>query len=204
MAWWAASDLHGNLTVDVSGDMPVLARQDGLAACWISTTWARWSAAARRAPVAEQVPAAGHALHTERLRQTNAEVDYSAAPSQSRDFPLRSLSTHISLENGVLDLKPLAFGFTQGKLSRLAEDRRAQGCAGDLGRCAPHRYSCREFHQGQRQAHPGHAGSARRADRHAAIRCTRWRPPPTAPSPPWCRTGGMRHSAWRNGRAWMC
>jgi hypothetical protein len=56
-------------------------------------------------------------LHTERLRQSNAEVDYSADSIKSRDFPLRSLDTHISVQNGVLNLKPLAFGFTQGKLS---------------------------------------------------------------------------------------
>jgi hypothetical protein len=51
------------------------------------------------------------------LRQTNAEVDYSAATVKSRDFPLTSLDTHISVENAVLNLKPLAFGFTQGKLA---------------------------------------------------------------------------------------
>jgi uncharacterized protein involved in outer membrane biogenesis len=56
-------------------------------------------------------------MHTERLRQTNAEVDYSAATVKSRDFPLTSLDTHISLQNAVLNLKPLAFGFTQGKLA---------------------------------------------------------------------------------------
>ena len=56
-------------------------------------------------------------LHTERLTQKNAEVDYSALAVKSRDFPLRGLGTHISLQGGVLDLKPLAFQFPQGKLS---------------------------------------------------------------------------------------
>src|SRR6201999_4218445 len=56
-------------------------------------------------------------LHTERLRQTNAEVDYAAATIKSRDFPLKTLSTHISVQGGVLNLKPLAFSFTQGKIS---------------------------------------------------------------------------------------
>jgi uncharacterized protein involved in outer membrane biogenesis len=56
-------------------------------------------------------------LHTERLTQMNAEVDYSALAVKSRDFPLRGLGTHISLQGGVLDLKPLAFQFPQGKLS---------------------------------------------------------------------------------------
>jgi hypothetical protein len=36
---------------------------------------------------------------------------------KSRDFPLTSLDTHISVENAVLNLKPLALGFTQGKLA---------------------------------------------------------------------------------------
>ena len=47
----------------------------------------------------------------------NAEVDYSAQSITSRDFPLRGLDTHISLQDGVLVLNPLAFQFTQGKLS---------------------------------------------------------------------------------------
>ena len=47
----------------------------------------------------------------------NAEVDYSALAVKSRDFPLRGFGTHISLQGGVLDLKPLAFQFPQGKLS---------------------------------------------------------------------------------------
>jgi AsmA family protein len=56
-------------------------------------------------------------LHTGKLRQVNGEVDYDADAIVSRDFPLRGLSTHISIENGVMILKPLAFAFTQGKLS---------------------------------------------------------------------------------------
>jgi uncharacterized protein involved in outer membrane biogenesis len=47
----------------------------------------------------------------------NAEVDYSALAVKSRDFPLRGFGTHISLQGGVLILKPLAFQFPQGKLS---------------------------------------------------------------------------------------
>ena len=56
-------------------------------------------------------------LHTERLRQINGEVDYDADAISSRDFPLRGLTTHISIQNGVMRLKPLAFAFTAGKLS---------------------------------------------------------------------------------------
>ena len=108
-------------------------------------------------------------LHTERLRHTNAEVDYSAAKVQSRDFPLTSLDTHISVEGGVLNLKPLAFGFTQGKLAgSIRIDARKDIPDLDRG-CALHRHPCREFHQGQRQADQRHAGSARGADRHRQV-----------------------------------
>ncbi len=49
--------------------------------------------------------------------ERNAEVDYTADSISSRDFPLRKLATHISLENGVLQLKPLAFEFASGRLT---------------------------------------------------------------------------------------
>ena len=47
----------------------------------------------------------------------DGELDYDADAINSRDFPLRGLSTHVSVENSVLTLKPLAFSFTEGKLS---------------------------------------------------------------------------------------
>jgi len=56
-------------------------------------------------------------LHTERLRQMDGDVTYTADSVRSQDFPLRGFVTHIHLENGVLDLNPLSFGFSQGKLS---------------------------------------------------------------------------------------
>ena len=105
------------------------------------------------------------ALHTERLRQMDADVDYAADAIRSQDFPLRGLVTHISLENGVLDLKPLAFGFTQGKLSGSLQHRCAQRCAGDHGGCPRHRHSHREFHQGRGKADQRHGRGPRRADR---------------------------------------
>ncbi len=109
------SDLHGNLTVDASGKIPALA---GKVASRV-LNFADLGAVIRGGQPARQskflIPDA--VLHTERLRQMNAEVDYSAQSIQSRDFPLRSLDTHIGLQGGVLNLKPLAFGFTQGKLA---------------------------------------------------------------------------------------
>ncbi|HVW72687.1 MAG TPA: AsmA family protein [Rhizomicrobium sp.] len=110
------TDLHGNLTADVSGAIPSLAGK------MASRTLALEDlgplvGGGKAAPVKSQYLLPQTPLHTERLRRTNAEVDYSAAKVLSRDFPLTSLDTHISVEGGVLNLKPLAFGFTQGKLA---------------------------------------------------------------------------------------
>jgi len=110
------TDLNGDLAIDAAKDIPALSgrltsRQLGLddlgalfgggKAAMVQSSW-----------LLPDVP-----LHTERLRQMNAELDYSADAVASRDFPLRGFGTHVSLESGVLDLKPLAFQFPQGKLS---------------------------------------------------------------------------------------
>jgi AsmA family protein len=110
------TDLHGNLTVDASGKIPALAGK--VASRRLNfVDLGPLVGGGKAAPVDSKYILPETVLHTERLRQTNAEVDYSAASINSRDFPLRSLDTHISVEGGVLNLKPLAFGFTQGKLS---------------------------------------------------------------------------------------
>jgi uncharacterized protein involved in outer membrane biogenesis len=110
------TDLNGNLKVDVSGQVPAVAGKVA----------SRTLALEDLGPLVgggKSAPVRGHyllpetPLHTERLRWTDAEVDYSAAKVQSRDFPLTSLDTHISVKGGVLNLKPLALGFTQGKLA---------------------------------------------------------------------------------------
>ena len=56
-------------------------------------------------------------LQVGRVRQMDAEVDYKADTVRSRDFPLREVSTHVSLNDGVLVLKPLTFAFGQGRLA---------------------------------------------------------------------------------------
>jgi uncharacterized protein involved in outer membrane biogenesis len=111
-----SSDMHGTLTVDVSHPIPDLRGHlssrtlnfDDLGALLRGGK----SVAETNAYLLLDV-----ALHTERLRQINGEVDYDADAIRSRDFPLRGLSTHISVKDGVLHLKPLAFGFVAGKLS---------------------------------------------------------------------------------------
>ncbi len=110
------SDLRGYLTVDVAGKLPDLRGQLSSRVLDFNDLGALFrggkTAAVQGAWLMPDIP-----LHTERLRQVNGEVDYSADSIASRDFPLRGLATHISVQNGVLALKPLAFSFTQGKLS---------------------------------------------------------------------------------------
>jgi uncharacterized protein involved in outer membrane biogenesis len=110
------SDLGGNLTVDVSKEIPALSGRVA-SRVLVFEDLGPMVGGGKAAPVASKYLLPETVLHTERLRQTNAEVDYAATAIKSRDFPLRALSTHISLQGGVLNLKPLAFGFTQGKIS---------------------------------------------------------------------------------------
>jgi AsmA family protein len=56
-------------------------------------------------------------LDVHRVRQMNADVDYSAASVKSEDFPLRDFHMHLALNNGVMTLDPLTFDFIRGKLS---------------------------------------------------------------------------------------
>src|SRR6185369_6735580 len=110
------TDLKGDLAVDASQDIPLLTGQVSSRVLNFTDLGAVVGGG-KAAPVASKYMLPETILHTERLRQSNAEVDYRADSITSRDFPLRSLDTHVSVQNGVLNLKPLAFGFTQGKLS---------------------------------------------------------------------------------------
>ena len=110
------TDLHGNLQADVSGAIPALAGRMASRVLALEDL-GPLVGGGKSAPVQSRYLLPETPMHTERLRHTNAEVDYSAAKVASRDFPLTSLDTHISVEGGVLNLKPLAFGFTQGKLA---------------------------------------------------------------------------------------
>jgi uncharacterized protein involved in outer membrane biogenesis len=109
------TDLAGNLSVDTANKIPALAGK--VASRVLNFTDLGAVIRGGRSPQQTKFLLPETVLHTERLRQMNAEVDYSAAAITSRDFPLTSLDTHISLQGGVLNLKPLAFGFTQGKLA---------------------------------------------------------------------------------------
>ena len=109
------SDLSGNLTVNVAGDKPDMRGRIASRTLYFDDMGALFGGGAKMAQSPWLLP--DTVLHTERLRQMNAEVDYTADDVASRDIPLRGLATHISLKDGVLELKPLSFGFTQGKLT---------------------------------------------------------------------------------------
>jgi AsmA family protein len=110
------TDLHANLSADASHKIPALAGRVASRVLHFSDL-GPLVGGGKSTPVQSKYLLPETVLHTERLRQTNAEVDYSASSIQSRDFPLTGLHTHISVEGAVLNLKPLSFGFTQGKLS---------------------------------------------------------------------------------------
>jgi uncharacterized protein involved in outer membrane biogenesis len=119
-----SSDLHGHLTVDAGQVVPRLGGH-------LSSRVLNFDDLGPMLRGGKTVSQAGAyllpdvALHTERLRQIDGEVDYDAEAIRSRDFPLRGLSTHISVQNGIMRLKPLAFSFSAGKLSgMLAIDAR--------------------------------------------------------------------------------
>lgn len=111
-----SSDLHGYLTVDAGQAVPNLSGH-------LSSRTLNFDDLGSLLRGGKTVAQAGTyllpdvTLHTERLRQINGEVDYDADAIRSRDFPLRRLSTHISVQGGVMRLKPLAFSFSAGKLS---------------------------------------------------------------------------------------
>ena len=111
-----SSDISGDLAVDVSGQIPSLSGRMASRRLYFTDLGSLFGGGRNDpAPADRLLP--DLPLHTERLIQMNAEVDYSALAVASRDFPLRGFGTHVSLQGGVLDLKPLAFQFPQGKLS---------------------------------------------------------------------------------------
>jgi len=109
------SDLHGDLTVDAAGARPVLRGSLTSRVLNFDDLGSLFRGGKPATESAGLLP--DTALHTERLRQMDGDVTYTADFVRSQDLPLRGFITHMHLENGVLDLKPLAFAFSQGKLS---------------------------------------------------------------------------------------
>lgn len=113
------SDINGDLAVDVSSDIPSMTGELASRQLAFDDLGALFGGG-KAAPAAEKASLRlmpDVELHTERLRQMNAEVDYSAQAVKSEDFPLRGFGTHVSLQGGVLTLNPLTFQFPQGRLS---------------------------------------------------------------------------------------
>ncbi|HWF64069.1 MAG TPA: AsmA family protein [Rhizomicrobium sp.] len=110
------SDLQGSVSVDASGHVPALNGRVSSRLLDLDDLGPLFRGGKTPAETGNML-LPDVTLHTGKLRQVNGEVDYDADAIVSRDFPLRGLSTHISIENGVMILKPLAFAFTQGKLS---------------------------------------------------------------------------------------
>ena len=179
------SDLHGSITVDVTHDIPDLRGHLTSRVLKLNDLGALLrggeKTAAANAYLLPDVP-----LHTERLRQINGEVDYDAAAIRSKDFPLRGLSTHISVENGVMRLAPLAFGFTQGKLSgSLAIDARKAVPVTSVDARLTDLHIEHFIKSGEKPL----AGllEARAQLSGSEIRCTKLPPARGAPSLPWYR-----------------
>ncbi len=121
-----SSDISGELSVNASGKVPALTGKLASRVLNFDDLGALVGGG-KSAPVKTPYLLPDTPLHTERLRQTNADVDYAATSIRSRDFPLTGLVTHIDLKDGVLQLNPLSFGFTAGKLSgSLKIDARGQ------------------------------------------------------------------------------
>ena len=111
------SDLHGFLTVDAAGKIPDLRGHLSSRVLNFDDLGALFRGGKVATATSDPYLLPDVTLHTEKLRELNGELDYDADAINSRDFPLRGLSTHVSVQNAVLTLKPLAFSFTEGKLS---------------------------------------------------------------------------------------
>ncbi len=96
-AMLGSTDLAGNLTVDASNKVPAIAGKVASRSLNFEDLGPMVGGGKAQAPTSKYL-LPDTALHTERLKQTNAEVDYSAASIRSRDFPLTSLDTHISVK----------------------------------------------------------------------------------------------------------
>jgi AsmA family protein len=124
------SDLRGDLTVDASKDRPYLKGDIASHRLNFDDLGPLIGAPpAKRAPAtpSQKIAAVHQAatglvlpdtpLQVERLRQMDADVHYRADTVVSRDLPLRSAETRVSLKDAVLKLTPVSFTFAHGTLN---------------------------------------------------------------------------------------
>jgi len=126
------SDLGGDLSVETKDERPRLTADlkskrldfDDLGALFgapPSTEIGETASATQKAQSTEMqvrnrlLPDA--TLQIERVRAMDANVHYMAESVNAPDLPLEKVTLDLTLENGVLSLKPVSFSFPQGKLS---------------------------------------------------------------------------------------
>jgi len=131
------SDLHGDLTADVTSGRPYL--KGNLSSRSVSfvdlgalfgggPTGAKLQQAAQKAGIAPQEAQAAEAQQTQyflpdlplavdRVRQMDADVTYHADKVVSETFPLRQLDLALKLDHGVLTVNPVSMSLSQGKIS---------------------------------------------------------------------------------------
>jgi AsmA family protein len=133
-----ASDLSGELSVDLSGSKPKMTGSMSsrelnlvdLAAPLGAHQPARETIAAHDAATAKQTvgttPAPENGLlpdaqlQVNRLRGMDADVHYSAASIKTEKIPLQKFAVHVILDDGVLKLSPVVFDFPQGVIKASA------------------------------------------------------------------------------------
>jgi uncharacterized protein involved in outer membrane biogenesis len=126
------SDVSGDLSVDTSGDRPLLKaaimskRLDfddlGSLVGAAPATGKGETASAGQKQEGAQRAAGGLLLPTatlqvDRIRAMDAEVTYRAATVNAPGLPLRKVSLDLDLKKGVLNLNPISFGFSRGDLT---------------------------------------------------------------------------------------
>ena len=129
------SDVRGNVAVDASGERPFLTgdvASDRLDFDDVATLFGAppsvgsgETASAVQQAVEEQLAAADRLLpdaplQLERVRNMDAEVEFTAREVVSDTLPLTSIALVLSLDDGVLTLDPLTFALTQGDVAGTA------------------------------------------------------------------------------------
>src|SRR5258706_2491354 len=121
------SDVKGELTVDAAPERPLLTGDlvsqtlnfidlGALIGAKPMTGSGTTATGATAKPPTDDRALPDARLDAERLRQMDANAHYRAAAVVSRDFPLRTADVKLTLKNGVLNLEPVSFFFSRGKL----------------------------------------------------------------------------------------
>jgi uncharacterized protein involved in outer membrane biogenesis len=110
------SDLFGQIDTDTSSGRPSLRANLESRSLAFSDLGPLIGSTHGTARVLPDMP-----LRVERVRGTDAVVDYKADTIRSHDFPLRQLKLHLTLDHGVMRFNPVSFTFAQGRLSGTAK-----------------------------------------------------------------------------------